>query len=517
MEARLRFFFFAVFTAVCANFTIANAQGLADLLDKDELDAASRPVAAAKLDAGNDERARSNGQKGGMSIAAEERRAAATRVRDIFSGDVRQAKTPGQKAAIAKSMTQLASEATNSAEALVLLESAFSLAIDAQDASTMDAAAALLAEMFGLDLTEQRRGALITMCKKAATEDLEPIIDALVSEAQEAAEAGFFEIAQEVSKAAAVAARRLRDQTRQKTTAELLQRVKEMEKMQASIQPLIDRLKKNPRDEQALVELGQYRCYEEGNWEAGLQLLANCSDAALAKAARTDLAVDGSATSHAKAGDMWFALNAEQATKGPRGPSERAKYHYERAMTNATGLARAQILKRLDEITKLEGGADSWIVIFRSDDPSIWNTKVEDGFLRFSLPLNEVPATVRYVRIRRPNGNSIVFPMTKQQLATDVYGARYGWRGGSSRLLNDTFLGVCDLSKIVSKNDVGKVFVGNKEGVMFSGWGFGHKFKSGKQTSIAWNGATIPRELLEISVLCRELSAKERQQAKILQ
>jgi hypothetical protein len=52
---------------------------------------------------------------------------------------------------------------------------------------------------------------------------------------------------------------------------------------------------------------------------------------------------------------------------------------------------------------------------------------------------------------------------------------------------------------------------------MTTGWGFGHKFKSGTQTSMAWNGQTVPREPLEISVLARELSPKERRKANLLQ
>jgi len=438
--------------------------------------------------------------------------AARTQVGDVFESETAQAKTPAQKVSLAKTMIQIASEASEPAEAYVLLEKAVALAIDGHDPFTLDEGIAALKKRFGVDLVGQRQESLIRMAKKAPLESLGVVIDKLVAEAESAAAAGLIKDATDTAKAAAGGARRLRDSVRQKATTELLQQLKELEKVQATIQPLIDRLAANPRDAEALLEVGKHRCYAEGNWQAGLKLLAQCSDPAIAQAAKADLASDASAAGHAKVADLWFAINAAESGRGPSGPSERARYHYELAASKATGLDRARIMKRLEEIAKLEGGADNWMVIFRSNDPSIWNTKTEEGFLRFALPLDSVPPTVRYARIRRPNGESVVLPITKQQLGEDVPNSRYGWRGAGKTLLKDPFLGIRDAQKPIAQPDYGKVTLGSG----FSGWGFGHKIKSGNQTSMAWNGETIPREPLEISVLTRELTPKERRQAQIL-
>jgi hypothetical protein len=415
-------------------------------------------------------------------------------------------------------MIQLVPEASEPAEAYVLLEMAVSLAVDGQDPATMDEVVALMRKMFGVDLAIQRRDALITMAKKAPIDSLAAVIDRLIAEGGHAAATGPFDAAKEAAKAAVTAARRLKDPPRQKMAAELLQELNEQEKAQAAIQPLLDRLTANPHDGQALLELGKHRCYEEGNWAVGLKLLAQSEDSVLAETARLDLAVDGSPAAHAKVADHWFALHEKESAKGPTGPLERAKFHYERAMGESTGLTRAQIVKRLDEITKLEGGADNWIVLFRSNNPALWNTKTDEGFLKFARPIETAPATVRYVRIRRPNGEAVVMPINKQQLGEDAYGPRYGWRGSGTTLSKDTFLGICDESQKLGQTDVGKMVIGYKlDRSMTTGWGFGHKFKSGSQTSMAWYGETVPRESLEISVLARELTAKERRQAKVLQ
>jgi hypothetical protein len=493
--------------------TNAVGQGLADLLEKEDTAAGQRPVAPAI-----ENRAATGGKPtaAGPSITNEQKRKASARVRDVFAKDIAQARTPPQKALLGKAMIELVPETTEPAEALVLLEMGMSFAIDGNDPSTMDTAITLTKAMFGIALTEQRREALIAMSKKATLQELDGICDALVAESGRAADAGLIDAAKEAAKAAATSARRLRDPVRQKKMVELLDQLKEQEKAQAAIQPLLDRLAANPRDSEALLQLGRHRCFEEGNWKAGLELLAQGSDVELAAAARADLAVNGSPESHVKAGDLWFAVHEKQNEKGPSGPSERAKFHYESGLGEANGLTRAKILKRLDDFTKLEGGADTWVVIFRATDPSIWNTKTDEGFLRFAVPLSAVPPTVRFVRIRKPNGDGVVLPITKQQLGSDERGARYGWRGAGKKVLDDTFLGVWDISHKFSPETYGKVFIGSAEGLVCSGWGFGHKIKSGAKTSMAWNGETVPREPLEISVLCREMTAKERRQARIL-
>ena len=516
----LRLVLLAITIGFCPTLVplLARAQGLADLLEKGESAPPSRPEGSASPDEGSAAVGSLNRQQGVATVTNEQRRAAGERVREVFARDVSQAKTPAQKASVAKAMIQLVPEASEPAEAYVLLETAVGLAVDGQDPVTMDNAVGLLKKMFGVDFGLQRRDALIAMSKKAPLDALASVVDTLIDDGSEAADAGRLDIAKSIAKAAAVGARRLRDPTRQKLVTELLQRLSEQEKTAAAIQPLLDRLAANPKDGQALLELGEHRCYEEGNWTVGLKLLAGCTDSALAEVARLDLAVDGSPAEHEKVADLWFAVHEKEGTKGPTGPLERAKFHYEQAIGEATGLTRAQLLKRLDEITTLEGGQDTWIVVFRSNDPAIWNTKTDEGFLRFAVPLEAVPPSIRYVRIRRPNGDAVAIPINKQQLGEDAYGPRYGWRGAGTKLAKDTFLGICDEQQKLTQTDIGKMFIGYKlDRSMTTGWGFGHKFKSGTQTSMAWNGQTVPREPLEISVLARELSPKERRKANLLQ
>jgi len=498
--------------------TQIRGQGLADLLEKDDSEGSAKPIAKAAPGTSDTAVETAAEREGTVGITAQARRDAAARVREVFAKQVSQAKTPAQKAAVAKQMIRLVPEATEPAEAYVLLETAISLSVDGQDPITMDEAITLLTRMFDVDLQSQRRDALITMCKKAPLDSLAAVVDALVAEGSRLAKAGRTDVAKEATKAAATAARRLRDPARQKKIAELLQQITEQEKAHAAIQPLLDRLAKNPRDGQALLELGKYRCFEEGNWTDGLKFLAECPEPVLAKAARLDLAVDGSPAAHREVADLWFALHEKESIKAANGPLERAKFHYERAMGAATGLARAQILKRLDEIAKSEGGADNWIIVFRSDDPSIWNTKTEEGFLRFATPLEALPPTVRYVRIRRPNGDAVILPIKKQQLGEDAFGPRYGWRGAGSTVANDLVLGISDERQKIGQAETGKVIIGYKpDRSMTTGWGFGHKHNHRTQTSMAWNGQTVQPEPLEISVLARELTPRERRQSNLLE
>src|SRR5207248_2931592 len=58
-----------------------------------------------------------------------------------------------------------------------------------------------------------------------------------------------------------------------------------------------------------------------------------------------------------------------------------------------------------------KSGARGWQVLFRADDPSIWNTDSPDE-KRFAIPVSQAHPKVRYLRLKRMDtGEAIIVPI----------------------------------------------------------------------------------------------------------
>jgi hypothetical protein len=512
-----------VYLAVTTSLALARAQspggGLADLLEQ----------AGGALNGTTQRESATGGSPQSSRAAAaprptardgapsrEQILAASRRVRDVFAADVAAAKTPQQKSTLAQTMLSLAQDTQDDAECYVLLDGSRKIAVDAKDARTMDRAIQMLQVRFRLNLAKDRREALLGLAKTSPLDGLGYVVDALIADAEKLKQADRLDDATEVAKAAAAAVRRGKDPAKQRQVTGLLDDLKNRAKEQAVIQPWLDRLASNPNDAEATLELGKHRCFVEENWQVGLPLLAKSRDRALAKLAAIDLECGDAWEAHVKAADGWYAYHESLGSKQITAAASRARHHYEQALANAAGLDRAKISKRLEALAAMEGGGGgTWTVVFRSTDPAIWNTNTNNGFTNFAVPIDSLSENVRYVRIRRSNGEAVVMPIKKQQLTKEFYGPQYGWCGAGQRMKSDVLLGICDTTKKLVGTP-GQIKIGITNAATFSGWGFGHAHQGGR-TNMAWNGVPTPMEVLEISVLDRDLNAKEQRQLTLLQ
>ena len=108
-------------------------------------------------------------------------------------------------------------------------------------------------------------------------------------------------------------------------------------------------LQSAPTDPAASLIDGKYRCFVEGSWPAGLQLLAQSSDQPLKDAAVLDLAAAvGDRQAAVAAGDAWFAL--AEAESSLAHAFSRASHWYQQALSTAAGLECIKLEKRLEQI-----------------------------------------------------------------------------------------------------------------------------------------------------------------------
>ena len=103
--------------------------------------------------------------------------------------------------------------------------------------------------------------------------------------------------------------------------------------------PFAEKLAKNPNDEIANLEMGQYYALVKGDWERGLPMLAR-GNGTVSKVARRDLSE--TETPLAKAGD-WFAISGSVPDPMKTQASLRAYHWYLEGYTSADEKAKAVI------------------------------------------------------------------------------------------------------------------------------------------------------------------------------
>ena len=158
--------------------------------------------------------------------------------------------------------------------------------------------------------------------------------------------------------------------------------------------------------------------------------------------------------------------------------------------------------------------AGSWVVLFRSADPSIWNTDTQRGADDFARLLSAAPPHVLRLRMRRiDTGEGIIIPMEDQQLDANNFttndrldfgmaNGRMVWYGEKSKKKGAYHIGIIDpTSRIPSGADQGKLAVpiwGNA----YKCWGFGHAHLGlGPEHQLCgWAGQPLPPTVFEIAV-----------------
>ncbi len=114
-----------------------------------------------------------------------------------------------------------------------------------------------------------------------------------------------------------------------------------------------ERLKTDPDDADACLAVGRWDCFQQGDWDEGLKLLAKCNDATLKSLAAEELASKPSkAEDKVARGDAWWNL-AEKATgRAKAAMRQHASHWYQDALPDLPpGLEKLTVEKRLAKAT----------------------------------------------------------------------------------------------------------------------------------------------------------------------
>ncbi len=162
--------------------------------------------------------------------------------------------------------------------------------------------------------------------------------------------------------------------------------------------------------------------------------------------------------------------------------------------------------------------AAGWMVLFRNDAPGLWNSDAGNPDLAkgFAGTMNEAPASVLYVRIKRmDSGETVIAPLNRKDLTSVVkIDGSLLWCGGeqswSQAGKSEKFLGLADIVRTADKpGDL--LLWSSKESPDqgLGGWGFGKAVGSAEPHTL-WAGFDAPHAVLEIAVKEKPLTASER-------
>jgi serine/threonine protein kinase len=153
-----------------------------------------------------------------------------------------------------------------------------------------------------------------------------------------------------------------------------------------------------------------------------------------------------------------------------------------------------------------------WTILFRSDDPGIWNTVSLDR-KNFAVPVRRAHRAIRHVRLKRMDtGDYLILPISREQLDRDprpMPETGHAWSGTVRLAYNARTLGIAQGPRHRWPNHRGVLAVAGEGWDAFSGSGFCNKCQFNDGQHYCWQTREIPKTAFEIAVSADPLSAEE--------
>jgi hypothetical protein len=152
-----------------------------------------------------------------------------------------------------------------------------------------------------------------------------------------------------------------------------------------------------------------------------------------------------------------------------------------------------------------------WMVVFRSDDASVWNTDSPGD--KFAIPVRRIPRSIHFVRLKRMDtGDVQILPISQKQLDREEKSdaqATFWWNGFGQQDWGGRHLGL--VQAMPALNEKSKpIGVSSYNHQWHTGSGFGHKLGVNDRQYYCWQGKEIPKTVFEVAVTAAPLTAAEK-------
>ncbi|HSI36311.1 MAG TPA: hypothetical protein VK986_22190 [Tepidisphaeraceae bacterium] len=281
---------------------------------------------------------------------------AKARIGESYLAEMRAAKTPEEKAALARRMFDRAATADDDpARQYELASITLNYAATIGDVDVAFAAVDLIARRFQFDPLTARAFAVAQLGKFTTPRESNPVlVRGALSVVNDAVRADRYDVAKEAVAVAVEAAKRVpKDDDLAKRAATRAADVDAIAKAYRESRPAFEQLKRNPLDVDAAAAAGRFLCLAKGDWTAGLKFLVEVDDPAIKAAARLDVAGAPDGPGRARIADAWWDVG-ERTPHGlaRRQIHRRAAEWYNRAADQLTGYSKTRAQQRVASVVQ---------------------------------------------------------------------------------------------------------------------------------------------------------------------
>lgn len=297
---------------------------------------------------------------------------AAKLVDGLYGQEIAKAKTASQKLALAKTLRAAANgEQKDLAGKYALYLRSKDFACEAGDLYAAFAVIDDLCNAFAANDAKLKSDAIAVAYGSLVTpaDGLVFVNDAFLL-SQDALESGEIELARRTNTTGMTAASHMNNRELMDEMSQQSRDLKELAPLATHLPEARALLARNPDDLDANQEVGEFECLVKGNWTAGLPLLARGDDRVLRSLAKADLNRAGNETA---VGDGWYEYADKLNGIEKRNALLRARKWYTAALAIESGLTKAKVSKRLDELSgvvDLPHGMDSFVLVALIDGES---------------------------------------------------------------------------------------------------------------------------------------------------
>jgi hypothetical protein len=273
-------------------------------------------------------------------------------IRQVYGPEYEEAKSPGEKAAVAKKMlSQAAGTQGEPASHFVLLQAARNMAIEAADAQTALEAAERTIRHYRVDAPAMRIETVLKAAGNARTsEQRKAVVEAAIPLIHVAADNDEYTTANRLVPKVLDLARRSRDTALVKRMVVVQKEVAESAKAYVEVEKALAVLEDRPTDPVANLTVGRYACLAKGDWGKGVAMLALGSDAQLKALAVRELEGPTSVDEEVALADGWWDLAQTEQGDARKALLLRAGSWYRWVQARVSSLIKVKIDRRLEEI-----------------------------------------------------------------------------------------------------------------------------------------------------------------------
>lgn len=413
MKSRLQRFSFAILATVWLSLgTVFGQPNLADLLDREER--VNSPAASPAVSPG---RAQSGPQKAPVPLAIETKRAIVA-IQDIFRAEFAAANSPDKRVALAQQLLTQAERTTATIDRWALLVEAARLAVEAGDPTTTFEVIDATMAVYAIDPMTAKLEAIGKLIPKVSPQTADELTLLCLDMCRRLVGSEHLPEARKLLTMTSALTKKSGNRALIGEVTKLTAAIREAERSAKERQAILEKLAASPTDPETCLKAGLYFCFKSGDWERGLPLLAEGSDADLARLAKDDLAARGALDRAAAIGDAWWSWAEGQKGSAKAAGLLRAGWAYEKAVAIAQGLEKVRLEKRIKEAQAEQPSSGRRIAVADLQDvlgKNIFCGLTRDGTFSgkpFTCQGNTWPkALVAHISDVAKQHSSIVFPV----------------------------------------------------------------------------------------------------------